>query len=165
MEVAKDAVVPKDVAFLIDVSGSMEGPKLEQAKKALDFCVGSLRSDDRFTIISFSDETQALFDKLEAAGSENVRKAHTFIEKLSASGGTDIHSALVKAVTSAPGDERPCFIVLLTDGEPTVGETSVGRIVDAVKRDGVRRVRVFSFGVGYDVNQNSSTNWHGKRTP
>jgi len=154
VDVAREAIVPKDVAFVIDTSGSMKGDKLKQAKRALDFCVDSLNDGDRFTIISFSGGTDQLFSKPREATSENRRKAAEFIGKLDAEGGTDIHSALVDAVKGAGGSERPYLIVFLTDGQPTVGETGVGEIVDAVKGDDHRSVRVFSFGIGYDVNAN-----------
>src|SRR5439155_4832524 len=69
-------VVPKDVAFVLDTSGSMAGKKLEQAKKALLFCVENLNDDDRFEIIRFSTETEPLFNKLTTASKENRSRAN-----------------------------------------------------------------------------------------
>src|SRR6266496_6777761 len=69
---AKDRkVVPKDVAFVLDTSGSMAGQKLDQAKKALSFCVENLNAEDRFEIIRFSTETEPLFNQLAEASKEN----------------------------------------------------------------------------------------------
>src|SRR6185503_11498966 len=68
-------VVLKDVAFVLDTSGSMAGKKLEQAKKALQFCVENLNDGDGFEIIRFSTEIEPLFDRFMDASKENRAKA------------------------------------------------------------------------------------------
>ncbi len=75
MDVKEQKVVLKDVAFVLDTSGSMAGKKLEQAKKALQFCVENLNDGDRFEIIRFSTEVEPLFDKLVPASERNRDKA------------------------------------------------------------------------------------------
>lgn len=148
-------VIPKDVVFVLDTSGSMAGPKLEQAKKALLFCVENLNEVDRFEILRFATEVEPLFDKLTDASEEQRRKARTFIKELKPLGGTAIDSALRKALdlrpTAAQG-ERPYLIIFLTDGRPTVGPTGEDEIVSHVKGSAQNRVRVFCFGIGTDVN-------------
>jgi Ca-activated chloride channel family protein len=91
-------LVLKDVAFVLDTSGSMAGKKLEQAKKALQFCVENLNDGDRFEIIRFSTETEPLFDKLVEATKANRQKASEFIDDLKPIGGTTIDDALQKAL-------------------------------------------------------------------
>jgi hypothetical protein len=76
---------PKDICFVIDTSGSMAesgGKKLQQAKKALSFCLANLNAEDRFEIVRFSTEAEGLFDKLVDASKENVKKAQDFVESL-----------------------------------------------------------------------------------
>src|SRR6266545_4820453 len=99
-------VVPKDVAFVLDTSGSMAGQKLDQAKKALSFCVENLNDDDHFEIIRFSTETEPLFNKLTAASKENRSRASDFIKELKPIGGTAIDDALRKALDLRPGSSR-----------------------------------------------------------
>ena len=146
-------VMPKDVTFVLDTSGSMAGAKLEQAKKALAFCVENLNDGDRFEILRFSTEVDPLFNKLTDATKEHRRAAQKFIEDLKPLGGTAIDGALQKALALRPGSgERPYVVIFLTDGLPTVGNTIEDQIVGAVKQAGKGTVRVFCFGIGTDVN-------------
>ncbi len=152
--VNKADVLPKDIAFVIDTSGSMAGEKIEQARKALRFCLANLNPKDRFSIIPFSHEATTFRDTLVTATKENVAAAREFATGLIASGGTNINDALVTAVTG-PGHletDRPYLIVFLTDGLPTIGVTDVDEILQNVRRGRDGRVRLFVFGVGYDVN-------------
>ena len=98
-DVKDKRVMPKDVAFVLDTSGSMAGKKLEQAKKALQFCVENLHDGDRFEIIRFSTEVEPLFDKLVEANSRNRDQAEDFIKGLKPIGGTAIDDALKKALS------------------------------------------------------------------
>ena len=154
METKDKKIVPKDVAFVLDTSGSMAGKKLEQAKKALQFCVENLNSGDRFEIIRFSTEVEPLFDKLVTANDSNRDQANEFIKELKPIGGTAIDEALKKALALRPDrDEgRPFVVIFLTDGRPTIGTTDEEQIVAGVKRANEGRTRVFCFGIGTDVN-------------
>lgn len=151
---AKVKRLPKDVAFVLDTSGSMaDDHKLEQAKKALQFCLSNLNPDDRFEIIRFSDEPESLFGKLTSADEDAVGKAEKFVKGLHPGGGTAIDDALKKAIELRPGkSERPYVVVFLTDGEPTVGETSEDAIVRDTDKAADEGTRIFSFGLGTDVN-------------
>ena len=145
--------VPKDVAFVLDTSGSMAGPKIEQAKKALLFCVENLNDNDRFEVMRFSTDVEPLFGQLAGATRENRRRADAFVQGLKAIGGTAIDDALRQVLASRPAhDNRPFVIVFLTDGEPTVGETDEDTIVANVKKNNAGATRVFCFGLGADVN-------------
>jgi len=146
--------IPKDVVFVLDTSGSMSGEKLTGAKAALRFGVESLDGRDRFNIISFSGEEHLMKSALVEATKEARRDGLAFIENLRAEGGTNINDALVSALKQFHSAERPAMIVFLTDGEPTVGTTDIAQIVKNVAEVNRDRVRLFSFGVGYDVNTN-----------
>ncbi|MCU0784373.1 MAG: VIT and VWA domain-containing protein [Verrucomicrobia bacterium] len=154
LETKRQNIVPKDVAFVLDTSGSMAGKKLEQAKKALQFCVENLNDEDRFEIIRFSTEVEPLFDKLVRANESNRDKANDFIKELKPIGGTAIDDALTKALALRSGreDGRPLVVIFLTDGRPTIGTTDEDQIVANVKRHNEGRTRVFCFGIGTDVN-------------
>ncbi len=149
---ANEKVLPKDVAFVIDTSGSMAGKKIEQARKALRFCVESLNDDDRFEIIRFSTDVEPLFNKLVAANSANRDTANHFVDRLKALGGTAIDDALTNALSLQTEREgRPFVVVFLTDGQPTIGATSPEEILSHVKQKSAG-TRIFCFGIGNDVN-------------
>lgn len=153
VDVKDQKVAPKDVTFVLDTSGSMAGKKLDQAKKALLFCVENLNEADRFDIIRFSTDTEPLFNQLTAASGPNRARAHDFIKDLKPTGGTAIDDALKKALASRPEQSpRPFIVIFLTDGLPTVGNTSEDQIVDHVNKNSGGNVRVFCFGIGHDVN-------------
>lgn len=152
-EVKETKVIPKDVTFVLDTSGSMAGAKLEQAKKALLFCVENLNDKDRFQIIRFSTEAESLFDSLVDAETKNRQKARDFIKDLKPIGGTAIDDALKKALSSRTQEgNRPFVVIFLTDGRPTVGNTDEHTILRGVQSDNNANTRVFCFGIGTDVN-------------
>jgi uncharacterized protein YegL len=145
--------IPKDILFVLDTSGSMqERGKLEKALSALKFGVRSLNPGDRFNIVTFSTDTRKFREALMPATEENRNAAVAFIERQSASGGTNIHDALKEAVGSFQAGERARYLVFLTDGLPTVGETDAGKILRVVTENNRSKTRLFTFGVGYDVN-------------
>lgn len=152
VKVKKAAVVPKDVTFVLDTSGSMAGKKLDQAKKALEFCVENLGEGDRFEVLRFSTEIEPLFDKLVEGTKANRERAEKFVKDLRPMGGTAIDAALRKALSLRPEDrDRPYVVIFLTDGQPTVGVTDEDQIVGGVSKVS-GNTRVFCFGIGTDVN-------------
>ncbi len=157
VKLAGEQIVLKDVVFVLDTSGSMaDAGKLDQAKRALNFCLQNLNRGDRFELVRFSTEAEPLFRKLVPAEREYLDRAATFISDLKPIGGTAIEDALAAALALDPSPsqpERPCFIVFLTDGRPTVGATDENQILDRVKhRVSGRPIRIFCFGIGTDVN-------------
>jgi len=144
-------VIEKDIVFVIDTSGSMSGEKIKQAKSALRYCVQSLRPGDRFNIIAFATDVEAMENGLTKADENSKEKALAFIEKMQATGGTDINGALTQALSSQRHPKRPFILLFLTDGKPTVGTTGENQIVASVKAAS-QGARVFVFGVGDAVN-------------
>ena len=152
-EVAKDKIVKKDVVFVLDTSGSMAGDKIEQARRALTFCVNSLNEGDRFNIVQFATTVNVYRNALVEVTPDAIKAARDYIAGLEATGGTDINSALGKALEMKPAEgTRPFMVVFLTDGKPTIGETDNETIIKNVGAKNSAAVRLFVFGVGYDVN-------------
>ena len=113
---------PKDIVFVVDTSGSMAGAKLNQAKKALEFCVENLNAEDRFEIVRFSTEAEPLFGKLVDADAGQRKRASDFIAALKPIGGTAIADALQTALKMrSEKSERPFVVIFLTDGLATIG--------------------------------------------
>jgi Ca-activated chloride channel family protein len=144
--------VAKDVVFVLDTSGSMSGAKLEKAKSALRFGIESLAPNDRFNIVSFSGEERLMTEGLVEASREAKRQGSEFIEGLRAEGGTNINDALAVAAGQLREPGRPAMIVLLTDGQPTVGITDAKQVARNVAEANRSKARIFCFGIGYDVN-------------
>lgn len=143
--------VPRDLTFVIDVSGSMSGEKIEQARAAGKQFLRSLSPIDRFRLIDFSSDVRSFRDDYSAATRENIRAAERYLDQLEAQGSTNISGALDEALSTSVQQGRLPIILFLTDGQPTVGERDAGVIAFAVeKRRGSRRV--FTFGVGADLN-------------
>jgi Ca-activated chloride channel family protein len=145
-------VTPKDIVFVIDHSGSMRGTKMDQARDALAYCLRHLDAADRFEVVAFSTEVDAAGGGLVPASRRRVDRALAFVRDLEADGGTNIEEALETALALPFSPERAAFIVFLTDGLPTEGETDPARILDRVGAAARGEVRIFPFGVGYDVN-------------
>ena len=145
--------LPKDVTFVVDTSGSMTGEKMAQARRAIAFCLRHLHAGDRFEIIRFSTEAEAMFGALREATRDNVRFALDFVERFEPIGGTNSEEALMLAMrANATPAARPKVLIFLTDGKPTIGETDEDRLVKKVTDANAAKVRIFPFGVGDDLN-------------
>lgn len=156
-DVSATKAAPKNVIFALDRSGSMRSDdKIDQAKAALKFCVESLNPQDKFEIITFATSVASFGEGLKPADKEQIEKAREFISDIEASGGTDIDSALKLAMKARrPG--APNYIAFMTDGLPTVGEVTDTNELLKLTRQRVKEMddtptRLFSFGVGYDVD-------------
>ncbi|HEY2964073.1 MAG TPA: VIT domain-containing protein [Pyrinomonadaceae bacterium] len=145
----------KDVVFVVDTSGSMaEEGKMEKARAALLYGVRILRPQDRFNVISFAGEEHLMESGLIAADDKGRQRGEAFVKVLKPVGGTNINQSLLASLNqfSENNRERPKIVVFLTDGLPTVGITNVSQIVENVRKASKPGVRLFTFGVGYDVN-------------
>jgi len=157
----KERIVPREVVLVLDRSGSMNGDKIQQARQAARFVLDRLNEQDRFNLVVYSDRVDTLWEHLQPADAAHRQEAAAWVDQITAAGGTDIHSALQTAmgmcgppVTSATGMpvSPPQYVIFLTDGLPTIGNTNEAQILGDAKRANWGGVRLFTFGVGYDVN-------------
>ena len=149
--VEEGTVVPRDLTLVVDVSGSMSGAKMDQARAALHQALGTLRPADRFRLIAFSSGVREFRTGFALATGPNLAAAREFIDGLAADGGTNISGALETALGSAVAEERLPLVIFLTDGIPSVGEQQPDRIA-AAAAGRIGRARIFTVGVGHDVN-------------
>jgi Ca-activated chloride channel homolog len=148
--VAGDAQ-PRDITVVMDVSGSMSGEKMIQARAALHQLLGSLARDDRFRLLSFSSAVRMFSQDWTDARGNGVERAQGWIDRLAADGGTNIEAALTEAFRlESPRDRLP-VVVFVTDGLPSVGVESPEALA-LIAESQAGRARVFAFGVGNDVN-------------
>ncbi len=142
-------VIAKDVILVLDQSGSMDGSKIEQARSALTYVLDHLNPEDRFNIIAFSTGSQQFANGLQPASRAGA--AADWVGGLRAEGGTNIERALLEAMDVADR-ERPTILIFLTDGLPTEGVTDSDQILRDVNNAAPNNVRLFTFGVGDDVD-------------
>jgi Ca-activated chloride channel family protein len=149
VKVNEEEIVVKDIILVLDTSGSMQGEKMDQAKEAARYVLDHLNPLDRFAIVSFATTTRSFSPSLQPA--TQADKGKDFLDRLEAMGSTDINRAMIEAVGLAE-EVRPTTLIFLTDGLPTEGVTVTGAILDNVAREAPDNVRIFSFGVGDDVD-------------
>ena len=142
---------PRDVTFVLDVSGSMSGAKMTQARAAGRQLLATLRPEDRFRVVDFATDVRTFRDDFVPATRENLRAAERYLDDLDPGGSTNIAGALEEALRGETVPGRLPVVLFLTDGEPTVGQRDPEAIAAAVaRRRGARRL--FTFGVGADLN-------------
>ena len=152
-DLSEKELVNKDIVFVLDTSGSMaEEGKMEKARAALLFGIRSLREGDRYNVINFAGEEHLMENSLIAANGSGKKRGEDFVNKLTPTGGTNINDSLIAALKQFNTSPRPKMLVFMTDGLPTVGESNVDRIVANVSKAKGEDIRLFTFGVGYDVN-------------
>ncbi len=142
-------MIAKDVILVLDQSGSMDGSKIEQARAALTYVLEHLNDDDRFNIIAFSTGSQQFANGLQPASRAGA--AADWVGGIRAEGGTNIERALLEAMDMTDR-ERPTILIFLTDGLPTEGVTDSNQILRDVNNAAPGNVRLFTFGVGDDVD-------------
>ncbi len=153
-ELSKVQKQPRDFVYVIDTSGSMRiGNRIGQAKKALRYCLDNLTDQDRFAMLNFASTVNKYTNSLQAATPANIQAAKKWVDDLEPTGGTFIDGALQDALamrSNEPG--RMYTMVFFTDGQPTWGERNIGKIIENVDKKNTGNTRIFSFGVGNDVN-------------
>ncbi|MBX9581907.1 MAG: VIT and VWA domain-containing protein [Gemmataceae bacterium] len=144
---------PRDLVLVLDTSSSMSELKMQQAKKAAKYCLGQLDPKDRFAVVKFSTTVDSYRDALVPAEKDHLERANKWVDDLRTSGGTAIWPALEKALGLRAADPGRAFtVIFFTDGQPTVDETNPDKIVKNVGAKNSANTRIFSFGVGDDVN-------------
>jgi Ca-activated chloride channel family protein len=152
-ELSKTQQVPRDIVLVLDTSGSMRGKRMTQARNALKYCLSNLQKQDRFAIINFATTVNKHTEKLLNASEDQVTQAKKWVDGLEATGGTAIDDALKAALEFRTNEEGRTFtIVFFTDGQPTIGETNTDKILQNVMDKNTASTRIFTFGVGDDLN-------------
>ncbi|NCB38726.1 MAG: VWA domain-containing protein, partial [Erysipelotrichia bacterium] len=143
-----------DVALVMDTSGSMAGKKISQAKKALEFCINSLTEGSNFILCNFSTEAEAYKGGLTKLTADTREGALNHIRNLDAMGGTNISESLEMSINALSKSDsgNPRFIVFVTDGKPTAGLTDPEEILKLLAAKNTANIRLFSFGVGDQLN-------------
>ncbi|MFH0889479.1 MAG: VIT domain-containing protein [Planctomycetota bacterium] len=145
---AKTEISPKEMVFVIDVSGSMRGQPIEKAKETMKLCIEMMNDSDTFNLIAFNPVPTKLFDTPQSNTKENREKGLQFLASKLGSGGTEMLPAALAALTTPPDPNKLRIVCFMTDGY--VGNDM--QIIDAVQKN-LGNARLFSFGVGNSVNR------------
>ncbi|XP_069501430.1 inter-alpha-trypsin inhibitor heavy chain H6 [Ambystoma mexicanum] len=157
--------VQKNVVFVIDVSGSMYGTKIKQTKKAMHVILSDLHQDDYFNLITFSDTVNVWKSGPSIqATAQNIKGAKDYVNRIEAEGWTDINAALLAAASvfnqtlpekeKAKAKKKIPLIIFLTDGEPTSGVTTAGRILSNARQAMGGSISLFGLAFGDDADYN-----------
>lgn len=141
--------IPRDLAIVLDRSGSMSGEKWTQAQRAVVQVLNSLSAEEHFRLILFNEGVDGFGSGSMQAMTANIEAARKWIEGSRPSGGTNLHEALTAASLVRAEDRRLPLIFLITDGIPTIGNTKESAIREIA---GKSLARLFAVGVGHDVN-------------
>lgn len=147
-----DPAIKREVTLVIDRSGSMRDEKIEQVKEAALQIIAGLKKGEAFNICIYNDTVQWFSKKPVLKTKENQEAARKYVEGVTANGGTDINAALSQALSQEPIEGMLPIVLFLTDGLPTAGNTSEVAIRELVTKSNPHKRRVFTFGVGVDVN-------------
>ena len=150
--VGENPAIKREVTLVIDRSGSMRNEKIKQVKEAALQIIAGLKKGEAFNVIIYNNTVQWFSKKPVLKTQENEDAARAYIEGITANGGTNIHDALVEALSQEPTKGMLPIVLFLTDGLPTVGQTSEIAIRNVVMKKNPHKRRVFTFGVGVDVN-------------
>jgi Ca-activated chloride channel family protein len=146
-EAASANVMPREMVFIVDTSGSMHGTSIAQAKKALRRALKGLRPGDRFNVIAFSSQPNPLFPASVVADQRNLSMAENFVAALSANGGTEMRAALDLALYMPPKETHLRQVIFITDG--AVGnEDELFKLIERKLGNG----RMFTVGIGSAPN-------------
>ena len=142
----------REVTVVLDRSGSMAGKKMDQAKAATLQVLEGLEAEEGFNVIDYSTAVAAFAAAPVRKSKDSMLKAREYVEHVPLGGGTNIHDALVEALRQKPLADTLPLVLFLTDGLPTIGSTSEAAIRELIEKGNPHGRRVFTFGVGHDVN-------------
>lgn len=149
--VPKSKILPKDIIFVLDVSGSMAGEKLKFAQNGLKRSIKNLNRDDYFNIITYGSAIK-IYQKNLVKASEFSTDACEYVEALSSGGGTNINAALLTAFSIKPKYDKIKQIIFITDGVPTVGVTDTFTILENVKGLNAYDYQIHTFAIKNEVD-------------
>ena len=147
-----DKGIRREVTIVIDRSGSMNGEKIQQVRSAVLQVLGGLEMGETFNIIPYNESVEAFSPQPVTKSAETLAAARKYVSGILPRGGTNIHDALLEALRQKPAEGCLPIVLFLTDGLPTVGQTSEVAIRSLASKANPHAKRIFTFGVGVDVN-------------
>jgi Ca-activated chloride channel family protein len=145
---------PREYVFVLDVSGSMSGPKIEQAKVAFSSMVEDLGEDDIFNLVKFNEEVSLLWEEPHSASSLNIETAQEWVNSITAEGSTNFHGACLEGLDTFTSGDYVKVMLVLSDGLPTAGELQLPEeIIPAVCEANSKGVSISTVAFGSDADE------------
>lgn len=142
----------REVTLVIDRSGSMRGEKLDQVREAALQVLAGLDDGEAFNVVLYNEGVESFAERPVIKSRASMREATAFLQGMTARGGTNIHDALLEALRQPPAEGTLPIVLFMTDGLPTIGQTSEAAIREMARKGNPHQRRIFTFGVGVDVN-------------
>jgi len=142
----------REVTLVLDRSGSMQGEKIEQVRAAALQIIGALHRGEAFNLVIYNDTVDLFSRKAVIKTDDSMEQVRSYLERIDAQGGTNIHDALAESLRLEPSEDMLPIMLFLTDGLPTVGNTSEIAIRNVAMKANPHNRRIFTVGVGVDVN-------------
>ncbi len=152
IEGLKKKKLKREVTLVLDRSGSMSGEKIDQVKSAALQVISGLDEGEAFNLLVYNESVDVFSSESVFKNKETTLRAQKYLETISARGGTNIHDALVEALRRKPREDVLPIVLFLTDGLPTIGQTREDLIRELASKHNPFKRRIFTFGVGSDVN-------------
>ncbi|XP_025062555.1 inter-alpha-trypsin inhibitor heavy chain H3 isoform X2 [Alligator sinensis] len=154
--------LPKNVIFVIDISGSMSGREIQQTREALLKILDDIKGDDYFNFILFGSAIYTWKDMLVKATAENLEEARKFVRAIDTEGATNLHGGLMRGIEmlntayekNIVPQRSTSIIIMLTDGQPNVGISDPPQIQESVKKAIKEKYPLYNLGFGYGVDYN-----------
>lgn len=150
-QLESSATLARDIIFIIDTSGSMQGNSMTQAKTSLEQAILQLNEKDSFNIIAFNNTVDLLFPITHMASQRNIGQAQQFISRLQADGGTEMYRPLSQALIMDKAQQQTekaiRQVVFITDGA-VANEFELMQLLDGAQRN----FRLFTVGIGAAPN-------------
>ena len=144
--------IKRCVQMIIDRSGSMHSGKIDQVKQACLQILAGLMDGEYVNVIMYNEYVDSFSDTVTQLTPRSRKQLRAFINSMRPQGGTNIHDAVFAGLRqAAPKDTLP-LMLFLTDGIPTIGQTKEAEIRALANKHNPHRYRIFSIGVGVDVN-------------
>ncbi len=140
---------PREIVFLVDVSGSMSGNPIAKSREAMEKFLGLLREKDTVQVITFQSRAEKLFERPVPATPGNIRTALNFSQRMKGGGGTEMLKGVLMAINEPIDKERMRIVIMLTDGY--IGNEA--QIIEAVGKGCGDQIRFWCMGIGKSVNR------------
>lgn len=151
-DIEKLGIVPKEMVFLIDSSLSIQAQRMEEFKQGLMWCLNNLNPSDRFNIIAFKDRIERFKPSSVTWIASSADEARRFINLLSPTESTDVYKAFADVI-SLPAEIYPTYILLLSDGKPSLGITDTRKIIAMINKINKAKKAIFCYSGGARVNR------------
>ncbi|MBL4698724.1 MAG: VWA domain-containing protein [Phycisphaerales bacterium] len=149
---ASTETIPREITIVIDRSGSMNGVKIEQARESAKQIVQGMKMGEYVHTIDYSEDIRSFSDHPVEITKETLAAIIQYINNIQSRGGTNLHGALMEALASKVTQGHLPMVLFLTDGLASTGVTGEREIRAAAQKANTHERRVFTFGIGFDVN-------------